>query len=80
MLSPDKQFAGKLVPAVEAGRPPDLTFGMSIDAHYAEWAFKGSARGPHDLTDAIGHFSDLFDPDAHMVDAALDRRAAPSHP
>ena len=29
-LHPETELAGKLVPAVEAGRPPDFTFGTRI--------------------------------------------------
>jgi multiple sugar transport system substrate-binding protein len=58
---PDTEFAGNLVPAVEAGRPPDFAFGTLIDAYYSEWALTDRLI---DLTDTIGSFSDLFDPDA----------------
>jgi multiple sugar transport system substrate-binding protein len=58
---PDTQFAGKLLPAVEAGRPPDLAFGTRIDAYYSKWAFTDRLL---DLTDTVGSFSNLFDPDA----------------
>jgi multiple sugar transport system substrate-binding protein len=58
---PDTEFAGKLVPAVEAGRPPDFAFGTLIDAYYSEWALTDRLV---DLTDTIGSFSSLFDPEA----------------
>jgi multiple sugar transport system substrate-binding protein len=57
---PDTEFAGKLVPAVEAGRPPDFAIGTLIDAYYSEWALTDRLI---DLTDTIGSFSHLFDPD-----------------
>jgi multiple sugar transport system substrate-binding protein len=58
---PDTEFAGKLVSAVEAGQPPDFAWGTRIDSYYAEWALDGRLV---DLTDTIGSFSYLFDPDA----------------
>jgi multiple sugar transport system substrate-binding protein len=47
--------------ALEAGEPPDFLFGTFISNYIGEWAFDGRLV---DLSDAIGHFSDLFDPDA----------------
>jgi multiple sugar transport system substrate-binding protein len=58
---PDTEFAGKLVSAVEAGQPPDFAWGTRIDSYYAEWALDDRLV---DLTDTIGSFSYLFDPDA----------------
>jgi multiple sugar transport system substrate-binding protein len=60
-LHPDTEFAGKLVPAVEARRPPDFAFGTLIDAYYSEWALTDRLI---DLTDTIGSLANLFDPDA----------------
>ena len=61
VLHPDAEFAGKLVPAVEAGQPPDFAWGTRIDSYYAEWALNDRLV---DLTDTVGFFSNLFDPDA----------------
>jgi multiple sugar transport system substrate-binding protein len=58
---PDTEFAGELVPAVEAGRPPDFTFGTRIDAYYSEWALNDRLI---DLTDTVAPFLSLFDRDA----------------
>jgi multiple sugar transport system substrate-binding protein len=58
---PDTEFAGKLVPAVEAGQPPDFAWGTRIDGYYSEWALDDRLV---DLTDTVGSFSNLFDPDA----------------
>jgi multiple sugar transport system substrate-binding protein len=48
------------VAAIEAGRPPDFAFSSLIQPHSTEWAFEDRLV---DLTDAVGPFSDLFDPD-----------------
>ena len=47
--------------ALEAGQPPDFAFGLAVRDYYRQWAFDDRLV---DLTDAVGHFSDLFDPDA----------------
>jgi multiple sugar transport system substrate-binding protein len=52
----------KLVAALEAGRPtPDFVFTVAETQPYERWAYEGRLV---DLADAVGHFSDLFDPDA----------------
>ena len=51
-----------LVAALEAGRPtPDFVFTVAETQPYEQWIYEGRLV---DLTDAVGHFSDLFDPDA----------------
>jgi multiple sugar transport system substrate-binding protein len=55
------EFEDKLRTAIEAGRPPDIAFGVAIGDRIPEWAFHDRLV---DLTDIVGHFSDLFDPDA----------------
>jgi multiple sugar transport system substrate-binding protein len=55
------ELPGKLEAALEAGKPPDFAFGILIDLSMSRWAFDDRLV---DLTDAIGHFADLFDPDA----------------
>jgi multiple sugar transport system substrate-binding protein len=55
------EFEDRLVTAVEAGRPPDIAFGINVDEYIPEWAFHDRLV---DLTDTVSHFSDLFDPDA----------------
>ena len=64
-----------IVAAVEAGRPPDFAFSIVNTQHDEQWAYDGRLV---DLTDAVGHFSDLFDPDAleavTLLDATTGRR------
>ena len=55
------EFEDKLPVAIEAGRPPDIAWGVAIDSHIPEWAAHDRLV---DLTDTVGAFSNLFDPDA----------------
>jgi multiple sugar transport system substrate-binding protein len=47
--------------AVEAGKPPDFLFGTFIVNYISKWAFNDRLV---DLTDSVGIFSNMFDPDA----------------
>ena len=51
----------RLEAALEAGRPPDFAFGILLQDYIGPWAVDDRLV---DLSDTIGHFSDLFDPDA----------------
>jgi multiple sugar transport system substrate-binding protein len=51
----------KILAALDAGHPPDFAFGIWIVENVGEWAFDDRLA---DLSDAVGHFSDLFDSDA----------------
>ena len=51
----------KLVAALEAGQPPDFAYGIELPYYVAQWAFDGRLV---DLTESVGHFADLFEPDA----------------
>jgi multiple sugar transport system substrate-binding protein len=55
------ELPDKIEAALAAGQPPDFAFGTRIASYVSEWA---SADRLVDLTDTVGHFSDLFDPDA----------------
>jgi multiple sugar transport system substrate-binding protein len=46
--------------ALEAGQPPDFAVGYFLDYHIGPWA---SDDRLVDLSDAIGHFAGLFDPE-----------------
>ena len=61
VLYPEQELPEMVVAALEAGKPPDFAFSIISIGHYEQWAQEGQLV---DLTDAIGHFSDLFDPDA----------------
>ena len=47
--------------AFESGEPPDFALGTRFGSHISEWAFDDRLL---DLTDTVGIFSNLFDPDA----------------
>jgi multiple sugar transport system substrate-binding protein len=57
----ESQLPDKIATALEAGQPPDLAFGFTLDVYIPEWAFDDRLV---ELTETIGIFSDLFDPDA----------------
>jgi multiple sugar transport system substrate-binding protein len=62
VLGQQEQIAADLVAAVEAGRPiPDFVFTVADTQPYEQWAYEGRLV---DLSEAVGHFADLFDPDA----------------
>jgi multiple sugar transport system substrate-binding protein len=76
VLRPQEELEADLVAVVEAGRrSPDFVFSVINIRHYEQWAYEGRLV---DLTDAIGHFSDLFDRDAidsvTLLDATTGRR------
>jgi multiple sugar transport system substrate-binding protein len=52
--------------AFEARRPPDIAFGFWLITYIPGWALDYRLL---DLTDTVGHFSDLFDP--KQLDRAL---------
>jgi multiple sugar transport system substrate-binding protein len=51
----------RLGAALEAGRPPDFAFGVLLQDYIGPWAVDDRLV---DLSDTVGHFSDLFDADA----------------
>jgi multiple sugar transport system substrate-binding protein len=62
VLAPQEELVADLVATLEAGRPtPDFVFTVVDTQPYEQWAYQGRLV---DLTEAVGHFSDLFDPDA----------------
>jgi ABC-type glycerol-3-phosphate transport system substrate-binding protein len=69
-FAPDRA-ASKLDADVEAGRPPDFAFGPSLSTYLAKWALEDRLA---DLSEPIGHFADLFDPDGLDRATLLTRR------
>jgi multiple sugar transport system substrate-binding protein len=69
VLHPEQELPGRVLAAVEAGEPPDFVFSVIIIRDDAQWAYQGRLV---DLTDAVGHFSHLFDPDALDAITLLD--------
>jgi multiple sugar transport system substrate-binding protein len=58
---PEVELEAKIVAALEAGQPPDFAFGLELPYYIAQWARDDRLV---DLTDTVGAFSDMFDPDA----------------
>jgi multiple sugar transport system substrate-binding protein len=59
VLQEQNELPQKMMTALEAGQPPDFAFGLIVSEHITDWAFHDQLV---DLADAVGHFSDLFDP------------------
>jgi multiple sugar transport system substrate-binding protein len=57
----EEQLPDALKATFETGRPPDFAFGLRMPDYISQWAFDDRLV---DLTDTVGHFSDIFDPDA----------------
>src|SRR5262245_15640705 len=49
-----------IVAALEAGQPPDFAFALRLRHYLSQWALDDRLV---DLTETVGFFSDLFDPD-----------------
>jgi multiple sugar transport system substrate-binding protein len=60
VFHPESEHPEAIAAALEAGQPPDFAFGFFLDYHIGPWAFDDRLV---DLSDAIGHDADLFDPD-----------------
>jgi multiple sugar transport system substrate-binding protein len=76
VLDEQEKLLESAIAAIETERrPPDFIFTVINIRHYEQWAYEGRLV---DLTDAVGHFSDLFDPDAldrvTLLDATTGRR------
>jgi ABC-type glycerol-3-phosphate transport system substrate-binding protein len=75
VLGEQEELVADLVAALEARRRiPDFLFTVVDTQPYEQWAYEGQLV---DLTDAVGHFSDLFDPDAlarTLLDGTTGRR------
>jgi multiple sugar transport system substrate-binding protein len=67
------EFQDKLPAAIEAGQPPDIAFGINIDSLIPEWAYYDRLV---DLTDTVGSFSNLFDPDTLAWYALLNEKTS----
>ena len=76
VFHPMEELPDKTAAALEAGQPPDFAFGFWLTEYAPEWA---RADRLVDLSDTIGHFSDLFDPaqldEATLLNATKGRRA-----
>jgi multiple sugar transport system substrate-binding protein len=72
----NEELPQRLVAALEADRPPDLAFGLWLSEYSAKWAFEDRLV---DLSDVVGTYSNLFDPDAlnwvTLLNARTQQRA-----
>ena len=59
-LQETAEIADKILAALDADRPPDLAFAQRLRHYFVQWA---SDDRLVDLTDPVGSFSNLFDPD-----------------
>ena len=57
---PQDELPEKILATFEIGTPPDFAFGLSLAGYIGRLAYDDRLV---DLSDAVGHFSDLFDPD-----------------
>lgn len=76
VLDPQEELFSDLVAVLKAGRrPPDFVFTVIDTNEHERWAHDGLLA---DLTDAIGHYADLFEQDAldtaMMFDSTMGRR------
>ena len=67
----EDDLPGQVAAALEAGQPPDFAFSVLFQDYVAEWAFEDRLV---DLSDAVGHFSDMFDPDALATEMLLNAK------
>jgi multiple sugar transport system substrate-binding protein len=67
----EDELPGQVAAALEAGQPPDLAFSVLFQDYVGKWAFDDRLV---DLSDAVGHFSDLFDPDALDTEMLLNAK------
>jgi multiple sugar transport system substrate-binding protein len=61
VLYPDEELPQKLRAALGKGQPPGLAFSVDMSDYISEWAFDDRLV---DLTETVGSFANLFDPDA----------------
>jgi multiple sugar transport system substrate-binding protein len=75
-LLPMAEQPPQIEAALDAGRPPDFAFGFWLDTYVPKWALEDRLV---DLSDTVGHFSDLFDPNqldrAMLLNAKTGERA-----
>jgi multiple sugar transport system substrate-binding protein len=57
----ESELPGKITAAFESGTPPDFVFGVLLQDYIGPWAADDRLA---DLSEVVGHFSDLFDPDS----------------
>jgi multiple sugar transport system substrate-binding protein len=71
VFHPLEELPGKIAAALEVGQPPDFAFGLLLNSSVGQWAFNDRLV---DLSDSVGHFSDLFDPQVLSWELWLNAR------
>jgi multiple sugar transport system substrate-binding protein len=72
LLQPTQdELSGKIQAALAAGQPPDFAYGILLQNYDDQWAYEDRLV---DLRNALGHFSDLFDPDLLQLATMLNGR------
>jgi multiple sugar transport system substrate-binding protein len=67
---PEQGLPDRIAAGLKRGQPPDFVFGFWRPSYVRTWAFEDRLV---DLTDTVGHFSDLFDP--NQLDRAVQLNA-----
>jgi multiple sugar transport system substrate-binding protein len=74
---PEEELSRNIEAALDAGRPPDIAYGLWIPENIGQWALDDRLI---DLTDVIGSFANMFDADAldsvALVNGRSGQRAA----
>jgi multiple sugar transport system substrate-binding protein len=68
---PESEHPVAIATALEAGQPPDFAFGLLLTGSVGQWAFEDRLV---DLSDTVGHFSDLFGPEVLSWELWLNGR------
>jgi multiple sugar transport system substrate-binding protein len=68
---PQDELPDKISATFEVGQPPDFAFGLDLTVYIPKWALEDRLA---DLTEAIGTFSNVFDPDALEVAMLRNQR------
>jgi multiple sugar transport system substrate-binding protein len=55
------ELMDRIEAGLEGGQLPDFAFGTDVNRYMSKWAYDDRLV---DITEAVGHFSDLFDPNA----------------
>jgi multiple sugar transport system substrate-binding protein len=71
VLVPPEDMPGKIEAALASGKPPDFAFGILLPERLGPWAFDDRLA---DLSDAIGSFSNMFDPELLRQAVRLNSR------
>jgi multiple sugar transport system substrate-binding protein len=58
VFHPESEHPEAIAAALKAGQPPDFAFGLLFSDYVGQWAFDNRLLN---LSDAVGHFVDLFD-------------------